>query len=157
MHHTYESPIGPLGLRADRDGRLTGLFLPDRHPAAEGRSDRGAFVEAVAQLDAYFAGERRSFDLALAPAGTPWQQRVWARLREIPYATTTSYGALAAELCTPRAARAVGRANALNPISIVVPCHRVVGATGLLTGYAGGLVRKQTLLTLERDAIGATV
>ncbi|BAC91551.1 methylated-DNA--protein-cysteine S-methyltransferase [Gloeobacter violaceus PCC 7421] len=107
-------------------------------------------VAAVAsQLQAYFAGERRSFDLALAPVGNAFQQTVWRQLCRIPYGVTITYGELAGRIGNPSAARAVGRANALNPIAIVVPCHRVIGSDGSLTGYAGGLARKAALLALE--------
>lgn len=156
MHCTYDSPIGPLELRADpRTGALTGVHHPQRCPVTTGPEDRGPFADAIAQLEEFFAGERRAFDLPLRPAGTPWQQRVWAALRDIPYGATTTYGALARQLGVPRASRAVGHANGANPLSIVVPCHRVVGASGRLTGYAGGLERKAALLELERA--GATV
>lgn len=116
--------------------------------------DKDAVVaRACCQLREYFAGERHEFDLPLAPAGTDFQRRVWAVLREIPYGHTTSYGQVAARLgMAPGASRAVGAANGANPIAIVVPCHRVVGADGTLTGYAGGLERKRTLLDLERAA-----
>jgi methylated-DNA-[protein]-cysteine S-methyltransferase len=114
--------------------------------------DDGVLAEARAQLSAYFAGERTTFDLPLAPVGTPFQQRVWGELRRIPYAETVSYGELANRLGSPGASRAVGLANGRNPIAIVVPCHRVIGADGTLTGYAGGLERKRALLDLERKA-----
>jgi methylated-DNA-[protein]-cysteine S-methyltransferase len=107
-----------------------------------------------AQLAEYFAGRRRDFDLPLAPAGTPFQQRVWQALRAIPYGRTESYGALAARLGQPGAGRAVGLANGQNPIAIVIPCHRVIGAGGALTGYGGGLERKRWLLALEASAAG---
>ena len=107
------------------------------------------FPEARAQLEDYFAGRRRTFDLPLAPVGTPFQRRVWEALREIPYGETVSYGVLAARLGQPGAGRAVGLANGQNPISIVIPCHRVIGAGGALTGYGGGLERKRWLLALE--------
>ena len=109
-----------------------------------------ALAGVRAQLAEYFAGERTRFDLELAPAGTPFQLEVWEALRRIPYGGTRSYGELAAELGRPGSARAVGAANARNPISIVVPCHRVVGSAGALTGYAGGVEAKRALLDLER-------
>lgn len=112
------------------------------------------FTEAARQLAAYFAGELREFDLPLAPAGTPWQLRVWRALTTIPYGETAGYGQLAGELGKPTASRAVGTANGRNPISVIVPCHRVIGANGSLTGYAGGLERKEYLLTLERAGRG---
>ena len=110
--------------------------------------------EAVRQLGEYFAGERRDFDLPLDPVGTPFQLTVWAALRDIPYAETINYGQLAGRVGNPHASRAVGLANGRNPISIVVPCHRVIGANGSLTGYGGGLDRKRTLLELERRTAG---
>lgn len=118
-----------------------------------------AVAEVVRQLRQYFAGERRTFDLDLAPHGTEWQQRVWLALRDIPYGETVNYGTIAARVGRPTASRAVGAANGRNPISIVVPCHRVVGANRSLTGYGGGLDRKQWLLALEgtRLALGPPV
>lgn len=150
VHCRYDSPIGPLLLYADaRTGALTGVHHPQRAPRPAGAEDRGPFADVIAQLEEHFAGERRAFTLPLAPEGTPWQQRVWAALRDVAYGTTTTYGALAARLGVPSAARAVGHANGANPLSIVVPCHRVVGASGHLTGYAGGLERKARLLAIE--------
>jgi methylated-DNA-[protein]-cysteine S-methyltransferase len=119
-----------------------------RFAAGAGVRDDAALAEARDQLEAWFAGERTSFDLPLRPGGTPFQQRVWAAVRAVPYGATSTYGALAAALAT--APRAVGLANGRNPLSIVVPCHRLLGATGALTGYAGGLERKHALLELER-------
>lgn len=152
VHH---SPLGPLRLVASARG-LRGLYFQQhRHAPAVDPAwvpDAAAFAPVTSQLDAYFAGERRTFDLALDPLGTAWQQRVWDALAEIPYGVTVSYGQLAARLGAPRASRAVGLANGRNPISIVVPCHRVVGADGRLTGYGGGLARKQHLLGIERAA-----
>lgn len=149
---TYRSPLGDLELESDGTA-LVRIRLPEeRHPAPRQgvrRDDAAPFPEAVAQLDEYFAGRRRHFDLPLAPGGTPFQQAVWARLRRIPFGATTSYGALAGELGKPSACRAVGAANGRNPLPIVVPCHRVVGSDGRLTGYAGGLAAKQRLLQLE--------
>ena len=139
------SPIGDILLRADADERLTGLFL--RHDSA--RATDGPFDTVREQLDAYFAGELRTFDLPLAPAGTPFQRQVWDALTTIPYGETTSYGELAESIGRPGSARAVGAANGRNPVAIVVPCHRVIGADRTLTGYAGGLAAKRTLLTLE--------
>ena len=153
-HRFMASPLGPLLLVADSGDRLRGLYLPDhrRGPAAApGRPDGGGVLaDATEQLGQYFARERTAFDLPLALSGSPLQERVWAALRAIPYGTTTTYGTLAAKLgLAPGAARAVGGANARNPISIVVPCHRVVGASGALTGYAGGVDAKRRLLALE--------
>jgi methylated-DNA-[protein]-cysteine S-methyltransferase len=149
---TSHSPIGELLLVGD-GAALCGLFMQDGpRPTALDPSwvrDERPFAAALAQLEEYFAGARTAFDLALAPAGTAFQQRVWAALREIPYGATTSYGALAARLGAPGASRAVGLANGRNPISVVVPCHRVVGADGSLTGFGGGTERKRALLDLE--------
>jgi methylated-DNA-[protein]-cysteine S-methyltransferase len=149
-----DSPIGPL--RVHTDGRaVTAIeFSPFRE--VEGVADDGhpVLVEATRQLRAYFAGELRDFDLPLAPAGTDFRRRVWDELRAIPYGGTTSYGTVARRLGLPTgASRAVGTANGANPIPIVVPCHRVVGADGTLTGYAGGLDRKRLLLDLERSSV----
>jgi methylated-DNA-[protein]-cysteine S-methyltransferase len=152
-HTVIDSPVGRLTLVA-ADGALVGLYMDEqRHrPSIEsfGASDATLFDEATRQLDAYFAGGRTDFDLPLAPQGTPFQQRVWAELCEIPYGTTRSYGELAHRIDQPTASRAVGLANGRNPIGIVVPCHRVIGASGKLTGYGGGLERKQFLLDLEQ-------
>ena len=115
--------------------------------------DDNAFDDVVSQLEDYFAGRRREFDLPLAPAGTPFQQRVWRALLDIPYGETISYGELASRIGNKAASRAVGLANGSNPISIVIPCHRVIGANGKLTGYGGGLPIKQQLLALERGAL----
>ena len=119
------------------------------------RDDEDPLLREVArQLGEYFAGEREEFDLPLAPVGSDFQQRVWAALRAIPYGTTATYGQIAAQLgLGPEAARAVGSANGSNPIPVIVPCHRVVGADGTLTGFAGGLERKRTLLDLEADLL----
>ena len=149
---TTPSPIGDLLLVGDADA-LSGLYMqagprPKPIDPAWERDDT-AFDDAIDQLDAYFAGERTAFDLPLAPAGTPFQLRVWDELRRIPYGTTTSYGELAARLGQPTASRAVGLANGRNPISVVVPCHRVIGANGSLTGFGGGTERKRLLLDLE--------
>jgi methylated-DNA-[protein]-cysteine S-methyltransferase len=147
-----ESPVGPLTLIA-RDGLLSGLHMQDqRHaptPSQEWQRDDDGFEDVVAQLDAYFAGTLTEFDLPLAMAGTDFQRRVWAALREIPYGETISYGELARWVGSPGAARAVGLANGRNPVGIIVPCHRVIGADGSLTGYGGGLPRKVWLLEHE--------
>lgn len=153
-HTTMDTPIGELTIVAE-DGALTAIYFPS-HKRLPDSSEFGArtehgFEEAKAQLAEYFAGERRVFALPLAPKGDAFQQKVWALLRAIPYGQTRSYGQLAAELGDPRLAQAVGNANGRNPLSIVVPCHRVVGADGSLTGYAGGLERKRFLLELEES------
>lgn len=143
---TIESPIGRICVETDGTA-LTAVRFDAEAPA---RAPEGALLErAAAQLAAYFAGERRSFDLPLAPGGTAFQQRVWKALMEIPYGRTVTYGQLAAAIGSPRACRAVGQANNRNPIAIIVPCHRVIGASGALTGYAGGLEIKEYLLRLE--------
>ena len=153
------SPVGPLHLIARDDGALTHLlFVDDRLPAPPGadlRADTAPFREVIDQLDAYFAGARPAFDVPLAPAGTPFQRDAWMALRDIPYGHTRSYAEQAAALGRPRAIRAVGAANGRNPIAIVVPCHRVVGSRGSLTGYGGGLDRKRWLLEHERRQAGS--
>ena len=140
------SPIGPLFVEGDERG-LTRLYTDGHRLHREARPDDGFFAPVAEQLDAYFHGELTRFDLPLNPAGTAFERRMWERLTEIPYGETATYGELARELGS--VARAVGAANARNPISIVVPCHRVVGADGSLTGYAGGLHVKRQLLDLE--------
>ena len=152
-HAVVETPLGPVTV-VGQEGRLAGLFLHEqRHlPPADRLGDRDdATLPALQeQLLAYLAGRLQSFDVALAPSGTPFQAEVWAALRRVPYGATTTYGALAAAVGRPSAVRAVGAANGRNPYCLVVPCHRVVGADGSLTGYAGGLDRKRFLLDLER-------
>jgi methylated-DNA-[protein]-cysteine S-methyltransferase len=143
----YESPVGPLRLEA-RDGALVTLHL-NAHPGPE-RLDDPVLAEATTQLREYFAGTRTHFELPLEMHGNAFEQRVWAALRTIPYGETASYGEIAAQIGAPGAARAVGVANARNPIAIIVPCHRVIGSSGALTGYGGGLERKQWLLDHER-------
>jgi methylated-DNA-[protein]-cysteine S-methyltransferase len=148
------TPLGKVLLVAGELG-LEGIYFEDQHNApVPGRAwhrDRDAFSIVRTQLTEYFAGERRSFDLPFLPRGTAFQTAVWRALCAIPFGATASYGALARELHRPAAARAVGAANAKNPLSIVVPCHRVVGAGGALTGYAGGSARKSWLLAFERN------
>ena len=154
-HVIVDSPIGPLTVVAE-DGAITALYMDaQRHaPGAEefglpGDPGDEPFTTAAAQLAAYFAGQLTEFDLPLAPAGTEFQRRVWDGLRAIPYGQTVSYGELARRVGNPAASRAVGLANGRNPIAIVVPCHRVIGSDGSLTGYGGGLNRKRFLLALE--------
>ncbi|WP_369173693.1 methylated-DNA--[protein]-cysteine S-methyltransferase [Streptomyces sp. R28] len=155
QHTVIDSPYGPLTLVAE-DGVLCGLYMSDqRHRPPEesfGARDESPFAEAEDQLAAYFAGELKAFTLELSLRGTPFQCRVWERLREIPYGETRSYGQLADSLGNSGASRAVGLANGKNPVGIIVPCHRVVGANGGLTGYGGGLDRKQRLLDFESAA-----
>ena len=146
-----DTPVGTLVLECDGDV-LVGVWLPNerRHGRRDVDEVPPVFEETAHQLQAYFAGERTAFDLDLAPHGTPFQQRVWSALRAIPYGATLTYTQLAEAAGRPGAARAAGLANGSNPLSIVVPCHRVVGASGRLTGYAGGLGVKSELLSLER-------
>ncbi|MEO6081839.1 MAG: methylated-DNA--[protein]-cysteine S-methyltransferase [Umezawaea sp.] len=154
-HTTTGSPVGELTLVADGDA-LIGLYFEDhgRRPRLADRGPRTdeGFGEAIRQLREYFDGGRTEFDLELAPRGSEFELRVWSLLTKIPHGDTRTYGQLAAELGEPGSAQAVGNANGWNPISIVVPCHRVVGASGSLTGYAGGLDRKRFLLSLEEPA-----
>jgi methylated-DNA-[protein]-cysteine S-methyltransferase len=151
-----ESPLGPLTLVGDHD-RLRALYFPGRSgPLDEAMRDHGPFADAVTQLEEYFAGERRQFDLSLVLEGTPFQRRVWAALQAIPYGDTRSYGALAAEIGRLDRVRAVGAAVGRTPVPIIVPCHRVIGADGSLTGYGGGLQRKQALLELESGVRGGS-
>jgi methylated-DNA-[protein]-cysteine S-methyltransferase len=148
---TMQSPLGELTLMAE-DGLLTGLFLPGEEmaPPAGAVRDDGAFAAVRRQLEEYFAGERDAFDLPVGPVGTPFQQRVWDELARIPYGQTISYAELASRIGRPTAVRAAGAANGANPVSIVIPCHRVIGSSGSLTGYSGGLDAKRFLLELER-------
>lgn len=145
----YESPIGPLTLRGDAD-RLTAIHFPGRlgDLGAAARSDE-AFGEVARQLDEYFAGDRREFDLPVVLDGTRFERAVWGALREIPYAATASYGAIAQAIGCPERVRDVAGAIGRTPTPIVVPCHRVIGSDGSLTGYGGGLDRKRALLDLE--------
>jgi methylated-DNA-[protein]-cysteine S-methyltransferase len=149
---TIESPIGPLTLIA-RDGVLTNVAMHEqRHtasPPEDALTDDAWFKDVAAQFDAYFAGDLSSFVLEMELLGTPFQQSVWSQLCEIPYGETISYGELARRVGNPNASRAVGLANGRNPIAIIVPCHRVIGADGSLTGYGGGLERKTWLLGHE--------
>lgn len=164
-HTVIDSVVGTLTLVAE-EGAIVGLYMDlQRHrpdddalgePEARGREVE-PFKAAADQLDAYFAGELTRFDLPLAPRGSDFQQRVWAALQEIPYGRTESYGELAERIGSPGGARAVGLANGKNPIGIIIPCHRVVGADGSLTGYGGGLDRKKQLLDLELAVSGTAL
>jgi methylated-DNA-[protein]-cysteine S-methyltransferase len=148
-----ESPLGPLLLVSDLTGLRQILFVNGRHPAqpeSSWKEDRVPLTETIRQLQAYFAGELENFNLPLAPEGTPFQLEVWRRLCDIPYGETISYGELAGRIGNPKASRAVGLANGSNPIPIVIPCHRVIGSNGKLTGYGGGLPIKEKLLALEK-------
>jgi len=151
---TRESPVGALTLVATDDA-LVGLYLEEHGSAPPEAIERSSLLlERVgAQLDEYFSGTRRVFDLPLAPRGTEFQREVWAVLRTIPFGTTWSYAQVARQLGRPEAVRAVGAANGRNPIAIVIPCHRVIGSDGSLTGYGGGLPRKQWLLAHERTEL----
>ncbi|MFZ3599824.1 methylated-DNA--[protein]-cysteine S-methyltransferase [Streptomyces sp. BH104] len=160
IHHTViDSPYGALTLVAT-DDTLSGLYMTDqRHrPPQEtfGTRDDRPFGQAIDQLNAYFEGELREFDLPLDLHGTPFQRSVWAQLQRIPYGETRTYGELAEALGKPAASRAVGLANGKNPVGVIVPCHRVIGANGDLTGYGGGLDRKRRLLAFERQGSSAT-
>jgi methylated-DNA-[protein]-cysteine S-methyltransferase len=151
MIHSYvDSPLGPLLLTSDGAG-LTGLYT-DQHgrlPTDLGHRADEEFADARTQLEEYFAGQRDDFDLPLTAPGTPFQRAVWQALRQIPYGSTMTYREVAEEVGNPKAVRAVGSANSRNPISIIVPCHRVVGSDGKLIGYAGGFSAKRWLLDHE--------
>jgi methylated-DNA-[protein]-cysteine S-methyltransferase len=163
-HTVVDSPVGPLTLVA-AGGALVGLYmtgqrhLPPPETFAEPADDPDGrpFAEAAGQLREYFDGERTEFDLRLALDGTEFQKRVWAALQDIPYGRTVSYGQLADQIGQPTASRAVGLANGKNPVGIIVPCHRVVGADGDLTGYGGGIGRKRYLLAHEQRLSGQTL
>ena len=145
-----DSPVGPLRLVADDSAVRAVEFHPFVGEPGDRDDDAPLLVEAARQLAAYFAGELTTFDLPLAPRGTDYQVRVWEALRAVPYGSTATYGEIAARLGqVPGASRAVGLANGRNPIPVIIPCHRIVGADGTLTGYAGGLERKRVLLDLE--------
>ena len=159
MWTVIDSPVGDLRIVV-RDEAVNAIEFSPFRPPADGRplgehsDDDPVVVETVRQLRAYFARDLKEFDLPLAPAGSTFQQLVWAELQRIGYGETASYGEVAGRLgMTNAASRAVGLANGRNPIPIVIPCHRVIGANGTLTGYAGGIERKQTLLSLEQDAL----
>lgn len=158
LYTTVPSPLGDLlltGARTERGPSLSSLSLPEQRRApvraAAWRHDAAAFADVADQLDAYFAGDLEDFDVIFsAAAGTPFQRQVWAALEDLPYGTTTTYGALNTALGgAPARARAIGAAIGANPLLIVRPCHRVIGSTGSLTGYAGGLAAKRALLALE--------
>ncbi|PRC47113.1 cysteine methyltransferase [Mycobacterium sp. ITM-2017-0098] len=159
QYRTMDSPVGRLTL-AGAGGRLQHLRMVDQtyEPnRADWQLDHSAFTDAVVQLEAYFRGERREFDLDLDLGGTGFQRRVWTALLSIPYGETRSYGQIARQIDAPGAFRAVGLANGHNPIGIIVPCHRVIGANGSLTGYGGGLDRKRMLLGMEKSNSPAAV
>lgn len=152
-YRTVDSPVGPLTL-AGTNGRLRHLRMVEQtyEPSREGwEADDAMFGDAAAQLSAYFSGDLVDFDLDLDLVGTEFQRRVWAALTTIPYGETRSYGEIARQIGVPGASRAVGLANGHNPIGIIVPCHRVIGVNGSLTGYGGGLDRKRQLLAMEKN------
>jgi len=152
------TPLGRFLALVDAGGALVALDFDERTSAFRGLPpDERRARKVIEQLQRYFAGEQFEFQLALAPEGTPFQQRVWQELRRIPYGETISYQELARRVGDPNSVRAVGRANGANPIAVVVPCHRVIGADGSLTGYAGGLERKRALLALEARYSGKPV
>ena len=151
----YDSPGGPLTLTSD-GAALTGIYFhKQRHgEAPAGPLGADKIIDATRkQLDSYFAGKRRTFDVPLGPRGTAFQSRVWSALTKIPYGETKSYGAIAQAIGSPKAVRAVGAANGRNPIPIIIPCHRVIGANGSLTGFGGGMAWKELLLDLEKGAL----
>lgn len=152
LYTTIDSPIGELLLLGDGDA-LHGLYMQDgRKPrtiSPSWEATAAPFADVTAQLEEYFAGRRTTFDVPLAAEGAPFERQVWHALEEIPYGETVSYGEIARRVGQPTAARAVGLANGRNPISVIVPCHRVIGANGALVGYGGGLERKRLLLELE--------
>jgi methylated-DNA-[protein]-cysteine S-methyltransferase len=152
IYTTTDSPIGELLLHGEGE-TLHGLYMQDGRkpvaPAPDWERDDGAFAGAREQLSEYFAGGRVDFDVPIELHGSGFQLRVWEALRQIPYGQTISYGELARRIGIPSAVRAVGSTNGLNPIAVIVPCHRVIGANGKLTGYAGGLENKRLLLDLE--------
>lgn len=144
-----ESALGRIGI-AETNGKITNIFFGNTVlPGEYIMEDTPLLNEAVSQLNEYFSGERKDFDLPIAPEGTVFEQKVWEALRTIPYGETRTYGEIAVQIGRPKASRAVGRANGLNPLSIIIPCHRVIGKSGKLTGYAGGLEAKKILLGLE--------
>lgn len=142
-----ETPFGPAWADIDGNGALTAFSLRPQ----DGKEGKGHNSEVARQLEEFFAGTRQTFDFPMAPKGTSFQKRVWAELLKIPFGETISYGELAKRIGNPNASRAVGRANATNPIALIVPCHRVIGTNGKLTGYAGGLDLKDKLLTWEKS------
>ena len=159
LFNVIDSPLGPISTGVDERGAVAWVAfgdvrlrrdLPGVPAKADLAEDAAATSEVDRQLGEYFAGSRRAFDLDVAPAGSEFQRAAWEMLRKIPYGETRTYGQQAALLGRPNSARAVGRANATNPIAIIVPCHRVIGASGALTGYASGLPIKEALLAMER-------
>jgi methylated-DNA-[protein]-cysteine S-methyltransferase len=160
LYTLLDSPLGALLVTRD-DGGITGLYLPTGKnavaPAPSWVPDDAAFADIRGQVAEYFSGRRQNFVLPLNPTGTAFQRTVWLALREIPYGQTTSYGRTAAAIGHPNASRAVGLANGQNPISIVVPCHRVIGANGSMIGYGGGIEAKRWLIAHEAHHAGHTL
>ena len=158
VRRIVDSPVGPLTIAGRKDGTVTHLCMTDQRHApkqiASWVQDEGAFCDVARQLEEYFARKRRKFDFPIEIAGTAFQRDVWRALQQIPYGETATYGEIAELIGKPSACRAVGLANGRNPIAIVVPCHRVIGKSGALTGYGGGLTRKEQLLALE-GALGS--
>ena len=152
-----DSPIGRM-LLVGKNGVLEKLHFPNSTEQlqipVEWQEDKESFTETLEQLRQYFAGNRRQFDLPISPQGTPFQERVWQELCKIPYGETASYGMIAQRIGKPKACRAVGMANSKNPIPIIIPCHRIIGKDGSLTGFGGGLPVKKQLLELERQSLG---
>jgi methylated-DNA-[protein]-cysteine S-methyltransferase len=158
QNHLYywvmKSPVGRLLLVGNGLSLIQLSFLDGRHPVKMDPNwtySKVSLQKPIQQLQEYFSGKRKSFNIKLSPSGTPFQQQVWSALRSIPYGKTVSYGEIAQAIGKPQASRAVGAANGKNPISIIVPCHRVIGSSGKLVGYGGGLPNKATLLTLEKS------
>ncbi len=157
VYYRYaESPVGNLLLAGNSSG-LKWILLPREsgpdYPRSYWQPSGDLFNEAIRQLEAYFEGRLKTFDLSLLPEGTPFQQTVWRELQSVPYGSTTTYREIACKIGMPKAVRAVGAANGKNPLPIVIPCHRVIGSDGKLTGYGGGLPMKKFLLALERDTL----
>ena len=153
FYYVLQSPVGRLLLVGNRDGLTRLQFQDGKHPQPihdQWKKDRRAFEDVISQLEDYFDGRRKRFSVKLSQEGTDFQQRVWKALKSIPYGETVSYGDIAKQIGNPQASRAVGAANGNNPISIIVPCHRVVGHNGKLVGFGGGLPIKQSLLELEQ-------
>ena len=154
----YDSPIGRM-LLVGTEAELEELNFPNstenKHVPREWTEDESVFTEPLRQLNEYFAGKRQEFNLAIAPQGTPFQQQVWRELCKIPFGETASYQTIAERLGKPKACRAVGMANGKNPLPIIIPCHRIIGKDGSMTGFGGGLALKRQLLDLERgpDAV----
>ena len=156
FYTTFESPVGPLLLAGDSNALRLVSFESSKHaapPRPDWNQNGAAFAEVIRQLQAYFRGELEEFDVPLAMEGTEFQIRVWNALRTIPYGETISYAQLARRIGNPKAVRAVGLANGSNPIPIIVPCHRVIGSDGSLTGFGGGLSTKKKLLELENKQL----